>query len=204
LTEKKNAGIFIKEMQSWVEHYPLENAYAMYNSLGSHDTERIYTLLNKNVEKLRLGFLILFSFPGAPAVYYGDETGMEGGPDPDNRRAFSWNEPDWNIELLQWVKRMIRLRNENNALRRGTFEVITVSNDNIFAFSRKDGTNQVIVIGNASGQSAKTLLDLSTHLPAGVHRLRNLLGNEVFEDLHGGILTIDLSRWSGMLLSPEE
>jgi glycosidase len=204
LTEKKNAGIFIKEMQSWVEHYPLENAYAMYNSLGSHDTERIFTLLNKNVEKLRLGFLILFSFPGAPAVYYGDETGMEGGPDPDNRRAFSWNEPDWNIELLQWVKRMIRLRNENNALRRGTFEVIPVSNDNIFAFSRKDGTNQVIVIGNASGQSAKALLDLSTYLPAGVHRLRNLLGNEVFEDLHGGILSIDLNRWSGMLLSPEE
>jgi hypothetical protein len=62
----------------------------------------------------------------------------------------------------------------------------------------------VIVIGNASGQSSKALLDLSIHLPAGVHRLRNLLGNEVFEDLHGGILSIDLNRWSGMLLSPEE
>ena len=165
LTEKKNARTFLKETQSWVDHFPPENSYAMYNLLGSHDTERVFSLLNKSVEKIRLAYLFLFTFPGAPAVYYGDETGMEGGPDPDNRRAFSWNENNWNIEILHWVKTMIRVRNEKNALRRGTFEILPVSDDNIFAFSRKDGADQAIVICNASGQSTKMILDLSAHLP---------------------------------------
>jgi glycosidase len=203
LTEKKNATTFIHEMQSWLEHFPLENSYAMFNTLGSHDTERVFSLLNKSVEKMQLALLILFTYPGAPSVYYGDETGMEGGPDPDCRRAFSWNESDWNIEILQWVKTMIRLRNEKASLRRGDFEIIPVSDDNIFVFRRKEDTDQTIVIGNASGQSASAILDLSSVLPTGVKRLRNLLGHEVFENLHGGMLTIELDRWSGMILVAE-
>jgi glycosidase len=203
LTEKKNASAFISEVFSWIQNYPLDNSFAMYNMLGTHDTERVFTLLNKSVEKLRMAFLILFTIPGAPAVYYGDETGMEGGPDPDNRRTFSWNESDWNIEILQWVKMMIRVRNEKNAIRRGDFEILPVTDNNVFAFGRKDSADPVVVIGNASNLSAKAILDLSTFLPAGIHRVRNLLGNEVFEDLHGGLLTIDLNRWSGMVLSME-
>lgn len=204
LNEKKNASTFIKETQVWIQHFPLENSYAMYNTLGSHDTERIFSALNKNVEKLRLAFLFLFTFPGAPAIYYGDETGMEGGGDPDCRHAFSWNESDWNVDMWQWVKSMVRVRNEKNALRRGDFEILPITDDNIFAFLRNDSNDQAYVLGNASGQSAKAILDLSAHLPAGVHRLRNLIGNEVYENLNGGILTIELNRWSGMILSPEE
>jgi hypothetical protein len=48
------------------------------------------------------------------------------------------------------------------------------------------------------------ILDLSAHLPAGIRCLRNLLGNEVYDELHGGMLTIELSRWSGIILTPEE
>ena len=176
----------------------------MYNTLGSHDTERVFSLLNKSVEKLKLAYLFLFTFPGAPAIYYGDENGMEGGGDPDCRRAFSWNETDWNIEILQWVKTMICVRSEKNSLRRGDFEIVPISDDNLFDFIRRDGNDLALILGNASDQSAKAVLDLSAYLPAEAHRLRNLLGTEVFEELHGGLLTLELNRWSGMILSPAE
>ncbi|MHC1740902.1 MAG: glycoside hydrolase family 13 protein [Anaerolineaceae bacterium] len=203
LTEKQNANKFMFGIHSWLNHFPFENSYAMYNLLGSHDVERLFSLIYKSVEKMKLAFLILFTIAGAPAIYYGDEIGMEGGADPDNRRTFSWIETDWNIEIFQYVKNMIRIRSEKAALRRGSFEVLQVSDDNIFAFVRKEDSDVAFIVGNASGQSAKAMLDLSIYLPTGVHRLRNVLGNEVFEELHGGILTLNLNRWTGMILAPD-
>ena len=201
LTEKKKAGTFINDLDSWTRHYPLENVFAMYNTLGSHDTERIFSLLNKSVEKLRLAFLILFTFPGVPAIYYGDEVGVEGGADPDNRRTFSWNEAEWKIDILQWVKRLIRVRNNRNSLRRGNFSVIPLMDDSAFAFYRKDGEDLTIVIGNASNQSIKVEMDLSNIL-MDHQEVHNLLGDERFTEIRGETITLTLSRWSGMILAP--
>ncbi len=201
LTEKKKAGTFINDLDSWTRHYPLENVFAMYNTLGSHDTERIFSLLNKSVEKLRLAYLILFTFPGAPAIYYGDEVGIEGGADPDNRRTFSWNEAEWKIDILQWVKRLIRVRNNQNSLRRGNFSVIPLMDDSAFAFYRKDGDDLTIVVGNASNQSIKVEMDLSNIL-LDHQELYNLLGDERFTEMRGERITLTLSRWSGMILAP--
>jgi glycosidase len=201
LTEKKKAGTFINDLDSWTRHYPLENVFAMYNTLGSHDTERIFSLLNKSVEKLRLAYLILFTFPGAPAIYYGDEVGVEGGADPDNRRTFSWNEAEWKIDILQWVKRLIRVRNNQNSLRRGNFSVIPLMDDSAFAFYRKDGDDLTIVVGNASDQSIKVDMDLSNIL-VDHQELYNLLGDERFTEMRGERITLTLSRWSGMILAP--
>jgi glycosidase len=204
LTEKKKAVDFLREMQNWYMHFPRANVYAMYNSLGTHDTERVFTLLNKNVAKLKLAFLILFTFPGAPAIYYGDEIAMEGDADPDNRRAFPWEESQWNIEVLQWVKSLTCLRSDSNALRRGNFEVLPVTDDNTFAFLRKEGEDLAIMVGNVSNQTNKVMLDLSPYLKPGVRSLRNPIGNEVFDDLHGGLVTLELNRWSGKILVPEK
>ncbi len=60
----------------------------MYVPLDSHDTERFKTLVGGNTDKLKLAFLFQMAFPGAPAVYYGDEIGLEGGKDPDSAACF--------------------------------------------------------------------------------------------------------------------
>ena len=59
-----------------------------YNLIGSHDTPRARTVLAGDAAALRLATLLLLTLPGAPSIYYGDELGMEGGPDPDCRRAY--------------------------------------------------------------------------------------------------------------------
>ena len=76
------------------------------------------------------------TYPGAPCIYYGDEIGLTGNHDPDNRRAMPWNTPDsWNTELFNYTQRLIRLRREHAALRRGSFKPL-LARDGIYAYAR--------------------------------------------------------------------
>jgi len=99
--------------------YPPEANYACYTLLGSHDVPRFLTLCGGDTRKLLLGAAFLFAYPGAPAIYYGDEVGLEGGEDPDCRRTFPWDEQTWDHDLLAAFRRLVRLRREEVALRRG-------------------------------------------------------------------------------------
>lgn len=84
----------------------------MLNLLGSHDTERFFTSVNGNVGKMRCAMAVMFFYPGMPCIYYGDETGMTGGSDPDCRRGFVWEESEWNRELLITVKMLSGLKRD--------------------------------------------------------------------------------------------
>jgi glycosidase len=64
----------------------------MFNMLDSHDTERLRTLCRGEWARQRQAVLFQMTYPGVPCIYYGDEVGMEGGRDPDNRRAMPWDE----------------------------------------------------------------------------------------------------------------
>lgn len=56
------------------------------NNIGTHDTERILTMLDGSVEAMDQAWGLMFMMPGIPCVYYGDEAGLTGGKDPDNRK----------------------------------------------------------------------------------------------------------------------
>ena len=73
-------------------------------------------------ERLQLGLLVLFAFPGAPTVYYGDEVGMTGFEDPFNRRPYPWGRED--RELLSHHRQLGKLRKEHAALRLGDLEFL--------------------------------------------------------------------------------
>jgi len=73
--------------------YDWQITSAQYNLLSSHDEPRFLTMVHGDTRRLRLATLFQMTFPGAPSIYYGDEVGMEGGPDPDCRRGFPWDEP---------------------------------------------------------------------------------------------------------------
>lgn len=199
LTDKIDASGFIKATSDWFGRYPEENSYAMYNSLGSHDTERVFTLLNRSVEKTKLAFLFLLSFPGAPAIYYGDEIGMEGGKDPDSRRTFTWDEARWNIELRQWVKALIRLRKDKSSLRRGDYRPLPVTGGNVFAFCRTDGKESSIVLGNSSNQTVNVKIDITGTTLQDQKYLRNLLGTELISIVDRNI-SLEINRWGGQIL----
>ncbi|MCC8129121.1 MAG: hypothetical protein LIO51_04180 [Clostridiales bacterium] len=111
------------------------------NALGTHDTLRILTYLGvgsqryewsketrstyvmtgqertQGWQRLRLGLAVLFAFPGAPTVYYGDEAGMTGFEDPFNRRPYPWDNED--EEVLACYRELGSLRKQNECLRSG-------------------------------------------------------------------------------------
>ena len=95
------------------------------NLLGSHDTIRLASLPCSNLQRVKLAFAILFFLPGAPCVYYGDEIGMIGGKDPDNRRAFPWDKllEGQSKPIYNYIRELIELRNNSPVLRDGTLEI---------------------------------------------------------------------------------
>ena len=136
-----DAAAFRDEMESLRQNYPAFAFYGAMNSLGTHDTLRILTYLGTESQKqdwskearghyrmtpeerergfgrLRLGAAVLFAFPGAPTVYYGDEAGMEGYEDPFNRRTFPWGHED--KALTAWFAALGSARKASLPLRRG-------------------------------------------------------------------------------------
>ncbi|HTX91019.1 MAG TPA: glycoside hydrolase family 13 protein [Anaerolineales bacterium] len=122
------------------------------NLLDSHDTPRFLSTAHGDQSALKLGWLFLFCYPGAPCIYYGDEIGLDGGADPECRKSFPWDRQKWDLDLQGYVKELIALRKSHPALRRGTFERLAAA-DEIFAFGRKlDGDSLAIVI-NVSDQT---------------------------------------------------
>jgi glycosidase len=97
LSQSMDAVHFAEKVEGLLSYYPHENVYAMYTPLGSHDTERILTKLGNDIKKARLAYLFQFAYPGAPAIYYGDEVVLTGGKDPGCRGAFPWDESKWNV-----------------------------------------------------------------------------------------------------------
>lgn len=145
---------FMDKLQSLMEYYPRENAYAMFLPLGSHDTERLFTKVEEDEKKARLAYLLQFTYPGAPAIYYGDEIGLTGGKDPGCRAAFPWDERRWNHSLRNWVKQLIALRKAQPVLRRGEFQRICSNpEDGCCAFFRYDSHQAVLVVVNSSAET---------------------------------------------------
>ena len=134
--------------------YPPQVNYVLQNLVGSHDTERFLTLCQREVWKVKLAALFQMTYIGAPMVYYGDEIGMEGGNDPDCRRTMIWEETKWNRELRDFFKRVIQIRNQSKALRRGDFvSLVADENGKVYIFKRELDSEQAYIILNRGAES---------------------------------------------------
>lgn len=191
---------FVEKMEGFLDMYARENVYAMYLTLGSHDTRRMMTKLNDDINKVRLAFLLQFSNPGAPAIYYGDEIGMEGAKDPDNRRAFPWDESKWNHDLRAYVQRLIAVRKHHPALRRGDLKRVYLSKkDQIYAFSRVMGEDKLLIVINGSKDARKADVQVSDMgLPEGAI-LEDVVSNMRFQ-VKDQKLNLPFEPWGGMML----
>jgi neopullulanase len=139
---------------------------AQLNLLDSHDTARLLTLARGDESALRLSWLFMMCYPGAPCIYYGDEIGMVGGKDPDCRRAFLWDERQWNHELRAYAKGCIALRKAHPALRRGDYRRL-YAQDVTYAFARQLGEEKLVGVLNAGRASWPLDVPLDGWLPDG-------------------------------------
>ncbi len=129
--------------------YKQDVTYSQLNLLDSHDTPRFLSCVSGNKDSLKLAWLFMFTYPGAPCVYYGDEIGVDGQHDPDCRKSFPWDESKWDKGLLGYVKELIALRKKNPALRRGDFKRLWSANGT-YAFSRSLNGRTFVVAVNVS------------------------------------------------------
>ncbi|VFS91333.1 Cyclomaltodextrinase [Kluyvera cryocrescens] len=119
----------------------------MFNQLDSHDTARFKSLLGRDVARLPLAVVWLFSWPGVPCIYYGDEVGLDGDNDPFCRKPFPWDEKQQDAELLALYQRLAALRKATPALRHGGCEVLYAEGD-VVVFVRVLGAERVMVAIN--------------------------------------------------------
>jgi neopullulanase len=135
---------------------------------GNHDTTRFAGAAGATADKLKLAFGLTLTMRGIPELYYGDEIGMQGGGDPDNRRDFpgGWTEDTQNAftragrtkeqqEIFEYVQTLLRLRREHNALRGGK-QLHLASDDSSYVFLR-ESDDEKLVIAFHDGTDAKTM-----------------------------------------------
>lgn len=129
--------------------YARDITYAQLNLLDSHDTPRFLSCASGDKDSLKLAWLFMLTYPGAPCIYYGDEIGVDGEHDPYCRKSFPWEESQWDQNLLLYVKEAIALRRQHAALRRGNYGRLWSANG-IYAFSRSLNGKKFIIALNVS------------------------------------------------------
>ena len=149
--------------------YPRQVCDALMNLLGTHDTERILTVLadadtdimtnaelsefrltdeQRSIarERLMLASVLQYTVYGTPSLYYGDEAGVEGGRDPFCRMPFPWGRED--AELIKHYKMLGELRKNESVYASGEFEILDFG-DGYFAFARSDDKDRIVTLLNA-------------------------------------------------------
>ncbi|HBH48919.1 MAG TPA: alpha-amylase [Bacteroidales bacterium] len=222
--------------------YPKEVNLAMMNLMGSHDTERLASMIvndtNKfkagtklgerrnldysveaptkaNIEVQKLVALFQYTYIGSPMVYYGDESGVWGADDPDDRKPMIWPEFEYddetnhpfgkevkaskvafNSHLHAWYKKIAAIRNSNKSLQLGDYKTLYTNNkEKIFVFERRYEDEIAIVGFNRSNEAVEVTIETAE---------ANKVFKEVLQGLEykivDGKITFNIRPVSGIVL----
>lgn len=183
---------FSDKIMTILENYPKCVVDVLMNHIGTHDTMRAITALvgescdykdrqwqsthflsdaqyKKGVKLMKIAAVIQFTLPGVPCLYYGDEAGMQGYKDPFNRFCYPWGKE--NTELLEFYKKLGRVRKENSCFINGEYQVISEMYG-CLAFVRRNANSEIMVIVNRNEH------EIDYYLPEDWHNAKSLLGNE--------------------------
>ncbi len=155
-----NGKQFELTMRHTMTSFMEPSLYCSMNQLSNHDHSRFLTRTNHKVGRLatlgsaaasegvdvavmKLATMMLLTWPGAPTIYYGDEAGVCGFTDPDNRRTYPWGHA--NYPLIDFHRDMIFIRRMNAALRRGSLVFLTCE-DHLVSFGRFTKEQQMVVV----------------------------------------------------------
>jgi glycosidase len=191
----------------WMFPHP-ENLITFF---GNHDTKRFMGEPGASPQKLNLAFSLLLTLRGIPEIYYGDEIGMSGGNDPDNRRDFpggfagdrrdaftSAGRTPAEQSVFAHVRNMLSLRRQHPALRTG--ELIHIfGDDQVLAFVRQYAggsagpSEQVLMVMNNADQSRTVELNLADTPLARTRSSTTLTGSGDAEVMNGSTLRVSVA-----------
>lgn len=147
-----DAAGYAAKIQYLLDLYDWEIHLTQLNLLASHDTARLLSIAGGDRASVELANLLLFTFPGAPSIYYGDEVGLPGALDPDSRRGFPL-EQAWDRDILRCHKQLIDLRHAHRALRTGSYKTL-YAEGLVYVFVRTFGASEIIVAVNADTEAS--------------------------------------------------
>ncbi|MCA9986303.1 MAG: glycoside hydrolase family 13 protein, partial [Anaerolineales bacterium] len=151
--QEMSTATFLEGVNRMAHLYPPQVLAVNQNLLSSHDVPRFLELAGGDKTRLKLATFFQLTFPGAASIYYGDEIGMMGGHDPDNRRAFPWQDrAGWDDSLHAYFQALIQLRRRLPALRQGDWRLLSQAGD-LFAYLRETPEQRLLVLINR-GESA--------------------------------------------------
>ncbi len=211
---------FAARLQSIREDYPDAAYYSLMNLLDSHDTARLLWVLTPGTDtradkefnsanlaegklRMQLASLIQFSLPGAPTIYYGDEAGLTGNDDPDDRRTYPWDTIDQS--LVNHYCSLTAARKNNVALTDGDFRMLLVDdNHETVAFGRKASSQAALLLINRSQQTQTVNVPVDGYLHDGLQftgliGIQNAAGTNFTTS--GGVLHATLNPESALLMT---
>ena len=126
----KKTDQFINEINGQSMYYKQQISEVMFNLLDSHDTERILTTAQGDIQLLKSALAFLFLQRGTPCIYYGTELELGGGMDPDCRRVMPWDRVSSSNDMLKFMKNLIQLRKETaDIIQHGKFSLEEIELD---------------------------------------------------------------------------
>ncbi|NWJ44601.1 MAG: Ig-like domain-containing protein [Chloroflexi bacterium] len=224
---------FAKRMDSMREDYADATYYTFQNLLDSHDTKRLLWSLtpgNENrqdkefnaanlalgEQRQRIAALVQMTVPGTPTIYYGDEIGLTGADDPDDRRTFPWSDLENGLvdtrcttaastsakgkkdpyfgacgdhSLFDWYQNLIQVRKSNPVLRNGKLTFLLTDDTNkTLAYAMRNGNNLAIIVVNRNESATQTIT-----VPTGSY-LRD--GVNLTDSIGGGSITTTAGKFS--------
>lgn len=225
VSELEGNGQAFKEMLEYnMCSFTGYSLHCAMNELSNHDHSRFLTRTNhrvgrvaqlgsyaaeENVDKsiMQLAVLMQMTLPGAPTIYYGDEAGVCGFTDPDNRRTFPWGKEDW--ELVQFHKDLIRIHKKYKALKAGSMKILDCGKDYL-AYGRFDENMQFVVAINRGDQERCVSvpvweLGVKTDGPVEMERIftSQTKGHSVAKEsvpVTGGMVELEIPPKTGILL----
>ncbi|MDY6874354.1 MAG: glycoside hydrolase family 13 protein [Chloroflexota bacterium] len=196
-----DAEAFLQRAKVLLEIYPRQNALAQLNLLDSHDTPRFLSMVSENKDLFRLATLFQMTYPGAPCIYYGNEIGMTGGRDPENRAPFPWDESRWDHDLRNAVKTYAHLRTAHRVLRTGEFVPVFGEGRRI-AYLRHLGRERILMAINVSGTPWDLDIPVKAHLSDGAV-MKDLLGGDGAVVEEGRLRKGTVQPWQGAVFQVE-
>ena len=161
-----NADAFFGSMRNYMTRFNTQSLQVAMNELSNHDHSRFTTRTNHRVGRtasvgpqaadegidkalFRLGVMIQMTWPGAPTIYYGDEAGLCGWTDPDNRRTYPWGRED--NELIEFHRQLIRIHKDYQVFKTGSIMFLK-GQYKLIGYGRFDENDKIVVMINSSDE----------------------------------------------------
>jgi alpha-glucosidase len=200
-----SASLAPSQLDSWLHgtraDLPVDVQQTMSNFLGSHDTSRFATRCGGDIWRTYLALIFQMTYVGTPTIYYGDEYGMQGGADPDNRRTFDWSQASTANSAVALTQQLIGIRHAYPALRTGSFmTLLTDDTHDLYAFGRFDRNNRMAVVLNATGGTQTVTVPVRPLSVTDGSQLTDLLTGRKYT-VSGGAVTLDVQGHFGAILA---